>query len=206
MGPYREKQTLVMVDGQGNLRDTIGDFLGDERIRLARSDGPLIFGRKLVAAIGEERIYVGQADSFYIEAFDFRRKQLGDLRRSSVVQKVTKVEIEAYMEEHLATVLDPAARESQRRGLETYDFPEVFPAYSSIDIDPLGYIWVRSYYAPSSPQDRWSVFTPGGQFVQEIAMPVNVELLHVGLDRVLARRTTPLGAHEVQVFRLLRAR
>jgi hypothetical protein len=205
LGPYRETQALVLADRMGNVRVTIGEFRGDERIRLTHSDGPRIFGKKLAAAIGRDRVYVGQADSFHIQMFDFRKRVVGAIHRGATpLQRVTRNEIRVHVENHLAAILDPSARESQRRGFATYDFPEVFPPYSGIEVHPLGEVWVRSFRAPGTPTERWSVFAPDGRFVEEVTMPVNVEALHIGRDRVVTRRMTPLGEHEVQVFRLVR--
>lgn len=206
LGPYRASQGVAVANPDGSIRRQIGEFAGGERYRYPTSDGPRVFGKTLIAAISEDRVYVGEADSFHLAVVDFDGTRRGTISRQVTTWPVTKAEIETYMREHLETVLDPGARESQRRGFADYRFPETFPPYSAVEVDPTGLVWVRRFYAPTSARDTWFVFEPTGEFIQEVAMPAASELLAVGTDHVVARYTNRQGAHEVHLLGLTRRR
>ncbi len=204
-GPYRATQTAWLTDLRGSHRQPIGEFAGGERYRYATSDGPRIFGKAVVAAVGNERLWIGEADSFLVAALDFQGRHTGALRRRLEPVPITRADIEAYQKEHLATVRDPGARRSQAAGFATYQFPATFPPYSDLLIDPFGLVWVRKYFTPTAKHDAWVVFHASGAFLQEFTLPPGVELLAVGGGHVLGRVTGPVGAHEAVLFRLVRA-
>lgn len=204
LGPYRASQAVSILNPDGSVRSSLGEFAGGERYRYTTSDGPRVFGKALVAAIGDSRVFVGEADSFHLAVIDFDGTRRGAIRREVTPRPVTKADTDAYMREHLAAVLDLGARESQRRGFTDYKFPETMPPYSAVEVDPAGLVWVRAFYAPTSPRDLWFVFQPTGAFVQEVMLPEENELLAVGRDHIVARYTNQDGAHEVRLLPLRR--
>ncbi len=95
-----------------------------------------------------------------------------------------------------------------KRYIATYDafpLPESFPAFSALEVDALGYLWVREYNLPAD-EDRalWTVFDPEGRVQGFVETPEGLVIYEIGEDYIVGKVEDELGVEYVQLWGLER--
>lgn len=200
IGPYQVTQPIVRIDRSGGVLHTIGEFSGDERYRFERGDGPRIFGKTLAVALAQGRMYVGEGDRYAIRMLGMKGEMLGTLEVKRNPRPITQTDIDQYREASLAKVRDPDHRAAQRRGFGKYVFPDVFPFYAGLTVDPRGVIWIKNYPAPADLRETWTILSSDSSF-HDVVMPRGFELLHTDTELVVGKATSATGTPEIRLYR-----
>ena len=84
--------------------------------------------------------------------------------------------------------------------------PTSFPAFSAIEVDRLGNLWVREYNLPGE-EDRalWTVFDPEGVALGFVETPLELVIYEIGADYILGKTMDELGVEYVQLWGLDRS-
>ena len=205
VGPYRLDVTIGVVDGRGRLERIVGTFPGPERYRYPNNDGPWRLGKSTTARLGSDGVYVGTADSFAIQVIapDGSQRSFG---RKQVATRLTSEMRERYRESIVSRV--PAARRpAARTTLRAIELPSSLPAYSDFQIDRLGFVWVSPYEIPGQQATDgmdWDVFSPDGEFVASVRIPVHFRPTEIGDDYMLGVSTDTLGVQRAHMYSLSR--
>lgn len=81
---------------------------------------------------------------------------------------------------------------------------EPVPVFRRVTVDRLGYVWAERYPLPSDTIGSWTILSPEGRWLGEVAAPLAVEPLEIGESYVLARLQDELGVETVAEFELRR--
>ncbi|MFG1690704.1 6-bladed beta-propeller [Gemmatimonadota bacterium] len=172
--------------------DSIGPFRGGREIWMSGEPWPP-FERKAA--------FVVHGESFYTAASDldeFRRiSQDGDLER--IVRGGH--EPQPVTEEDIANALE--GRPPMGIG-EPWIAPTL-PLWSEFVVDDEGAVWRRAYPRRGDERVLWTVVSGVGEMIAEVETPLNLRLLHVGSDFILAVRRDTLDVEYVVLLGLKRS-
>jgi hypothetical protein len=203
-GPSRPPRPLALVNSEGTVVRELGEFPGGERYQLGRSGMPRPLGKELSHAMGEDRFYVGTADSYEIAV----HARSGDLemiiRKDRADLAITDADLDRFITASVSQAPDDNARRSWERQYREMEWPATFPAYAGFLIDQDGNLWVRDYLRPGDTRSAWCVFGLDGTQIAQVEMPANLEVFEVGEDYVLGKWRDDLDVEHVGLYRLLK--
>jgi hypothetical protein len=116
---------------------------------------------------------------------------------------VTVADTLAYRRAAVRTLSDTIEESTAERLVQSYRFPETFPAYSEMRVDRVGNVWLRGYhwYDLGAPI-TWSVFDPEGRYLGDLPIPSLMEIHDIGdryvLGRMAANRAEAVYLYEIQ--------
>lgn len=202
VGPHRGSVTIAIAKPGGNF-EALGTFPGAERYRYPRADGPRQLGRTLELAIASSRIYVGTADSFLVQSFDFEgRKQVA--LRHSVSRKPFRAVDRAALKRELGWRFPVSLpRTSLHAAIDAEEFPSHLPAHGRLLVDTEDRLWVEEGRAPSDATRLWWGFDASGSVVGSIRVPAALEVFEIDRDSVLGRWTDDEGGESVRRHKLI---
>ena len=182
---------------------------GEEQwaLRWVRDDGnlssswqPVVFGRTAVSAVTNRYAYLADTDSITITRYD----DAGVAEEFSLEQPR-----ESAKAEWVRLVIDTRRAnefisESGLRLLEDLPARATLPAFSDMMGGADGLLWIREYPNPLQEEVAWVGFTEAWERRNRITVPVDMHVLDIAEDRVLAKGR---GAHDeelVEVYPLVR--
>lgn len=206
-GPFRGTQLVVLTDGTGTVRDTVGVFPSGERYLFLRPDGspggtgPRRLGPETHVAIGRSRAFVGDAATPQVYVYEGRT--LDTIPLPVEAPEVSPGDLDRLLEARLAEASDEAARRRIRQWQAEYDYPDRYPHYSDLKVDQAGLLWVREYPRPGEVEVDWLVVHPAGGPVARVRLPVGLQVTQIGGDYVLGILEVE-AVQVIQEYRLLR--
>ena len=87
---------------------------------------------------------------------------------------------------------------------QTMEYPETMPAYTAMQIDDTGHLWLRVFSPPGLNRERWEVFSPDGTWLGTVAVPLGTAVTQIGSDFLLGIYRDELGTEVVRLHRLVR--
>jgi hypothetical protein len=112
----------------------------------------------------------------------------------------------ALVEEARRAMLDRAAREGERTTIEHLfldnPFPEHAPAHGALLVDARGWLWVQEPPLPGTDSVSWAAYDDGGGRRGTLLLPAELDLLHIGDDRVIGRSRDSLGVEKIGIWRM----
>lgn len=82
--------------------------------------------------------------------------------------------------------------------------PEIMPAFQSLLVDDLGWLWAELYRPVETDQPEWMVFDPEGRAHGILKTPKGLRIYHIGRDFVLGSWRDELDVDHVRRHRLRR--
>ena len=76
-------------------------------------------------------------------------------------------------------------RREWRRAFEESRYPDRFPAYRRIHVDRAQNLWVQGYTLPGDAENIWSIFSPDGVWLTDVATPLDLSVYEIGDDYIL---------------------
>jgi hypothetical protein len=205
-GAYRPQVAIGISDAEGHLERVVGTFLGTERFKGLSNDRPHPFGKSTVARLGHEAVYVGTADSFAVQivAPDGSRRSLGRDRAASGLTSQVR---EEWVDWYVRRAPEERRPSLKRTILDSDLVPTSLPAYSDVQLDRLGFVWIAEYVI-ADPRTKtwadWDVFDPAGAFLATVRVPLNFRPTEIGRDYLLGVSTDDLGVQRVHRYTLWR--
>ncbi|MEP6833746.1 MAG: hypothetical protein ABJB74_10135 [Gemmatimonas sp.] len=162
-------------------------------------------GRETRVAIGTNRAYVGEANSYSIKVFSLDGKPLPTITKAAKAVAPSRQDSEDEIERVLAIV---GPTDQNRKWFKdvfaSMPLPKTLPPYRDMFVDKDENLWVRNY-ARTGTNVTWTVFNPAGKEVTEILLPNALEVFEAGKDYVLGRYIDPAaGVPEVRMYRLVK--
>lgn len=197
--------TLTTVDGRGGWhRMNYGLF-------------PIPFGAGPHVAVGAGQVWIGRSDKYEIQSWDASGTPRMIVRNTRQPTEVTSALERQYQEWQM---------ERRGRGAEGRQrinswhriirFPDEFPAYDYLAVDPEGYLWVLRYEPPWARTDfEWDVYDPDGRWMGVVSMPYEASpscrregasclTIEIGRDYLIVRDVDAFDALRVKVYGLRR--
>lgn len=188
-GLDRRSQTYWVVGPDGEIRDSLGTFEGAE-YWVKREGGRMAVTSRAFTA----RSVVELAHAFYYVGHTGRAElALRRIGADSVVRlvrwpvpdaPVTAEHITEYERERIEGA-EERWRDMQRELLEGMPYPDRFPSFGTVRLDPTNHLWVRQYEPPGEGAAPWWIFDPDGRLLFELPAPDGVRVVDIGRDYVL---------------------
>jgi hypothetical protein len=172
------------------------EMVGDGRLVTRR---PL--GNMTVAAVHDDRLYVGEPAHSLITGYDSDGAAVGEVRPMSPGRRVTSSMVDSVVDSYSRTAHEPRA---VRRWYRQWDFPDSMPAFSRLLFDDGGNLWVQEYQFGDPAPLRWSVFDPAGAWLAAVETPSRFTLHGVRGDAVYGKFVDDLGIEYIQMHELER--
>lgn len=202
-GPYRADAGVAFLDGDGRYTGTLARFLGPERYRHASSDGPRPFGMDLYVAVGHNRLYVGTAEEYAIAEFSASGDPLDTIRWEGPQRDVRAEHVDTYIDNQLSG-LEGEERRRRERGWRQMEFPERFPAYQAVLVDPFDRVWVQEYARPGQERTTWWVFNPDYELEAQVETPAGLQVFEIDENYLVGLNRNEFDAEVVELYRVER--
>ena len=197
-GLIRSEHEFSLVATDGSFTVSLGPQPGNEMFLGPGGRYPFValvppFAKTLMWATWQDLVIVTPTDHYEIRAYRTDGTLARIVRRDHDVRSPTQADLDDYR----------AARTSSNGVLEAVPLPESFPAFSTIEVDLPGYLWVREYNLPEDG-DRalWTVFDADGLVQGFIETPQGLTIYEIGEDYILGKAEDELGVEYVQMWRL----
>lgn len=194
----------------------LGDFPGQDRVRyqnlqdpVRQSEGPMPYGRNILAAVTTDRVYLGTADSNFIQVFDLAGRKVGAVSWPGARRKFERADRERVISdvvesERLRGVVreDPVGYWTKN---VTYNkgLPDALPAYDKVLADG-STLWVQEGVGPRDTTRQWRAFDAKGKPVGRLVLPIQLEPYEIQAGYILGRWRN--GVDSVRRYRLVQSR
>lgn len=213
-GIHRYDMDFSLLDGDGSVLAELGSRPGAEEFYyLDESEFPPVsfwmydppFQQTVVwSAWGDLSIVTG-TDRYEIRAYGADGSVMRIVRRDQAARTPTEEDLDAFRTEYVAPVEDPQFRELLNTVAAALPLPPAFPAFAAIDVDALGYLWVREYNPPGDDRPLWTVFDPDGIVLGFVETPPGLVIYEIGADYILGKVRDELRVEYVQLWPLDRS-
>jgi len=208
---HRDTSAYVLLAGTGEVRDTVGRFPGTQMLTLAPAGGgflmrPLPFGRQTGMAVRDGRIVMGTGDGGAVAEYEPGGRLRGVVRIAAEPVPVTPDDITAYRRSlvTLGAEGDATFQRQQDELLRKAPYPRTMPAYTALQADPGGNLWLEQPRRPGRESDAvWTVVAPDGRVRGRVRVPHGLNVKQIGDDWILG---VVLDADNVEHVRVHRVR
>ena len=201
----RLEAEFAVVTSTGEIRASLGTQPGDEWFFSPNSPSgrPHPFGRSVLATVWGSLAVVAANDSYEIRAYDSDGILAKIVRRDHELRSPTQAELDAWF----AGSYGDRSEEEQARLhalFEGMTLVESFPAFSALQADPMGYLWVQEYRLPGQSENVWTIFDADGRVQGFVETPPDLEVFEIGEDYILGTTVDDLGVERVELWPLNR--
>lgn len=201
---------IVGLDGA--VVSDLGRFPGYEAVMAAQDDGghtqvitgAAPFGKSPAAAVRGDRFYYGAQDAWEIRVLRPDGSLERIIRWNRDPAPVTDAQVAAFIENKLSNLPDGNLVRRYRKLYRDAPVPERHPAYGSLFVDRLGWLWVEETRLSEDAPHRWTILDPAGRVAAAVDLPPRFRLEDVGADYVLGRWVDELGVNYVRMYALNR--
>jgi hypothetical protein len=206
-GRYRTPQPIYRYGVDGALLDTVGVFPGSEVLVSETERGMMVgwapFGRITTVDVHSDLVYVGTAEGLEIQI----HSPDGDLKQLVRGPEYRRAIAQEDIERHVAPVLDGiddvTARAWMEKLLSEMEYPEYWPPYSELLVDPSGNAWVAYYpEVVRQPPSRWMVFSSSGQWLGDVDLPERMTVLDITPELIIGVWTDDFDVEYIRVYEL----
>jgi len=199
-------------DTEGEALTDFGRLPGSEMVSVTQQTehgivtmvNSVPFGKDPQTTVAGDHLYFGSHDAYQIDVFrsDGRLERI--IRVAHEPVPVTEADFSAYVEEAVAAMAGEDQPRVRRRDLEALPRVDHRPPHGSLYADPQGYLFVEDFVMPGDERKGVTVFDPEGRLVGGFELPVDLQVLEVGSDYLLARYEDELEVEYVRMYRLIR--
>jgi hypothetical protein len=200
----RTTSPLRLADSRGNVVRRVGAVMTNE-YSLA-SNGMVVprpLGRATLMALSARYLFVGTADSASVDVYTLEGSRVRAIATGATPRHPTKAELERSAAELVSFDPNARSRAAMQQLLLDIPAPLTLPPYSALLTDPGGALWVV-LSAPGDPHTVLEVFSPEGQHLADVTVPVNLTVREVGADYILGTYEDARGEPHVALYRMRR--
>lgn len=213
-GIHRYDMEFALLKGDGSPRANLGTHPGAEEFYYLDDsvfppfsfwmfDPP--FQRTVVWGAWGDLAIVSPTDSYEIRAYGADGSLARIVRRYSEVRAPTQADLDRFRANRLASSNSAEFKAMMTPVLDALSVPPSFPAFSAIEVDALGYLWVREYNLPGADGALWTVFDPDGIVQGFVETPPDLVIYEIGEDHIMGKVRDELRVEYVQLWELTRA-
>jgi hypothetical protein len=203
----RGKSAIALADRVGNVTTSLGDVWFAEMYMTGRNGGPRgggfrPLGRTTSVAVASDRVYVGTADSGFVDVYGADGKLASTIPLGLTPRKASRQHLEGAIGDQLP-MYPGNMRASLREAMLGLPLPEHLPAYSALLTDPDGILWAVAT-APGDSETHLVAVDATGKRVGDVRVPVQLTVFEVGRDYILGRYEDQQDEPHLALFRLRR--
>jgi hypothetical protein len=211
-GLTRPEQVVTVHSENGMLLDTVGTFLGAERIiNIRQRNGEIVsieisappFARTSTYVLSGDGLWVATQDGPEITRYGLNGTPEVSIRTGRQPVPVTPEHIDALIEARLENA-PPETHAGIRSGYEEMPRPEFVPPYGSMLADASNRLWVADYADPLAPAGRYTVYGEDGGVLARIVLPEHFRPYDIGEDWILGRELDELDVEHLRLYRIMR--
>lgn len=154
------------------------------------------FARDVHIRLWGDRIYVGTGESYEIDVLSRQGMTTRIIRSLRPMRPVTAADVVAFR------ASSPSALGSMGEARLDNALPTV-PAFSRIEVDDSGQLWVRDFRADAGLQE-WTAFDPDGLELGRLTIPVSSEVLAFGRSEVILSAADGAANEWIRVYAIIR--
>lgn len=182
----------------------LANAVGDTTLLLGEvpftENSPL--GRGSFVAIARNRLYMGTADSGFVDAYSLDGKRMGPvLVMGNARRQPTSRNYQRIIDDIVAGLRNPGDQDAARHYLQKIPMPDVLPPYSGLFGSPDGTLWINASALGDSETVLRAV-TPSGYLLGEIHIPVDLRVFEIGGDYILGAYEDRDGTDRVVLYRV----
>lgn len=202
IGRYRTRTRAMLLSLDGEVLADLGEVFGSERWGNEGGSSPHPYGRQTALALDARRAFIGEGDDFEVREYDLAGGLVKRIRWRGGDLSIDGAEIDRYKNWVIETEqLDPRSRQAQF--FMTMEFPATTPAYTTLQIDDSGNLWVRRFARPGLESEDWDVFSPSGVWMGTVAAPIGLTITKIGDEYVLGIFEDEIGTEFVRMYPLV---
>lgn len=206
------RDTLLLATRglEGGVTQLIGRFPADEKFNQVLPNGSIAawnqpFARDAYAAVAGGLVWVGVSDTYEVRGFGPNGDLRSVVRMDRPAQPVGQTERSRFFQHHLEGVEDEDQRRTYENVHQIIEFPETLPAYSALESDDGGFLWVEEYVLPwEGGRPQWRIFDSNGRAVAVARTPAGLLVQEIGRDYVMGLWRDPMDIEHVRLYRLTR--
>lgn len=212
-GPYRWTSSIGVATATGSefevklLRSAIP---GAERVQVVMDRSvsfPRTWGKDLEFVATDEGVWLGTGDSYELELINWNGATARRIRWDGPDQAVTNEHVEAHRNQMRrqyaeSSLSDWEARFHNRWEEEAKYLPSTFLSFSRVLFSDDGNLWIEHFQRPGAERREWVVFSPAGEWLRIVNLPLRMVVQDAGADWVLVRTTDELGVERIELFAL----
>ncbi len=215
-GIHRYDMQFALLERDGAQRADLGIHRGaeefyylDEAVFPPTSfwmfDPP--FQRNLVWGAWGNLAIVSPTDSYEIRAYGADGSLARIVRRDHDVRAPQQADLDAYRADLLAQIEGAEYKDLMTAVTDALPLAPSFPAFSAIEVDRLGHLWVREYDLPGEERSvpLWTVFDSDGIVQGFVETPADLVIYEIGEDYILGKVRDELRVEYVQLWELARS-
>ena len=195
-----------IVAADGSDHSTLGTHPGAEWAASAEnlSVRPHPFSRSPIYAVWGDLVVIGANDRYEIRAYTTDGLLARIVRREHDVRRPTRADLDAYHARRYES-LSGQERSAALSAVADMALTEAFPAFNTIRVDDLEYLWVEEYRRLGETDRVWTVFDPTGRVLGLLETPPGLRIFEIGPDYLLGATYDELGVEYVQLWPLARS-
>ena len=201
----RLETEFAVVMPNGEVSASVGTQAGEEWFFATGQPAgrPHPFGRSVLATVWNSMAVVAANDRYEVLAYD------GDGALKRIVRRdhELRIPVQSELDDWFAGTYADRSDADQERLRSLFDgmtLVEFFPAYSALQSDPLGYLWVQEYRLPDQSENIWTVFDAEGRVQGFVELPAGLNVFEIGEHHILGLETDALAVERVQMWPLER--
>jgi hypothetical protein len=215
-----EVMHLYSVFRSGHESDSLThlfELSGYREVRVGQAPSRLLLDGEGAVTARDRRICAGFSARFELTCFDPSGKAITRIIREIDVRALTDSDRDVVRRAYLAANRDapPRIREQMERAVQEFRFADRAPAFSRLHLSANGQLWVSNFdpstglpgplalQAPRRPQ-RWSIFSPNGEWQADILLPARFVPHDMGLDYVAGVTFDADDVERVTIWRIRR--
>ncbi|MHB1194848.1 MAG: hypothetical protein ACYC6F_17615 [Longimicrobiales bacterium] len=184
------------------LANADGDSVGGVGV-LPMAEG-WILGKQTQYAITDDRLYVGTADSAFLDVYDLGGVHISAIPLAITPRPPSEANIQAWLDKQWEVFQDTQYREQGKQMTrQRSKVPEHLPLYTGLALDPEGVIWVV-LSSPGDAETRFQAVSKDGTFLADLRIPEELELYEVGRDYLLGGIHHETGIPGIALYRIHR--
>jgi hypothetical protein len=157
------------------------------------------------AAIGADRVYVGDNDAMFITQFTLDGIRQRDITINDRPVRLTQKMLDDYKNATIDMIgVDVARRERFERSWSEVPKPDRLPFWGSAIVDRSGNLWVSPAYGMPGLPTEWMIFDRMGRRTATLRMPARFTPKDIGTDFVLGVMRDEFGVETIRMYTLNR--
>lgn len=204
--PCRVPLALRLVDFDSAESQTLAELELRFLIYEAPGQAPALtenpFNPIGIAAAGPQGLIVGSGPPFEVRTFD----ESGRLAKISRVDTPPRPVDQAALDRARSALVDLGVSPRSAEDIHSaMDMPESLPAFQSLRVDALGWLWAEIFRVSPDEDHTWLLFDPEGRARGVIELPTDLEVHEIGEDYVVGVWQDDLGVEYVRRYDLDRS-